>query len=269
MGEVTLTRQERLAIVLLKRPDRQNMLDHEMVEQLGSVAEELERHLPRAVVVTGAGDTFSNGLDLNPTTNPAVEALLHAVQRHDRPAIEDLLDRTRSAVDRLTGLPIPVIAAVNGPAWGAGAELALRCDLRVMDGSATLCMIGVRMGLTPVLGGGPALTRLVGPARAADILLTARKVPAIEAFSLGLANRVTEPGQALDTALRLAFSISRNGQHAVRAALRLVRDSAGLDTSAAVALERDAAAHVIQSGDFLIAMRAALNKTEAVFPDVP
>jgi enoyl-CoA hydratase len=158
---------------------------------------------------------------------------------------------------------------VNGPAWGAGAELALRCDLRVMDGSATLCMIGVRMGLTPILGGGPALTQLVGPSRAADLLLSARKVPAVEAFSLGLVNRITEPGQALDNALRLAFSISRNGQHAVRAVLRVTRGSAGLDADAGLALEREAAARVIMSGDFLIAMRAALNKTEAVFPDVP
>lgn len=269
MGQVTLTRQERLAIVLLDRPERQNMLDTQMIEQLTAVAEDLAGNLPRALVVTGAGDAFCTGLDLNPTTNPAVEHLLYAVQRHDRMAVEAMVDRTRSAVDRLTGLPIPVIAAVNGPAWGAGAELALRCDLRVMDGAATLCLIGARMGLAPSLGGGTALTRLVGPSRAADLLLTARKLPAVEAFSLGLANRLAEPGKALDNALRLAFAISRNGQHAVRAALRLVRGSAGLDNDGALALERDAATHVILSGDFLIAIKATLNKTDAVFPDVP
>lgn len=269
MGQVTLTRQERLAIVLLDRPERQNMLDSEMVEQMNAVVADLEGNLPRAVVVTGAGDAFCTGLDLNPTTNPAVEQLLHAVQRHDRQAVEALLDQTRTAVDRLTGLPIPVIAAVNGPAWGAGAELALRCDLRVIDGAATLCMIGARMGLSTILGGGPALARLAGPSRAADLLLTARKIPAVEAFSVGLANRIAEPGKALDNALRLAFTISRNGQHAVRAALRLVRESPGLDHAAALALERDAAAHVVLSGDFLVAMRAALNKGDAVFPDVP
>jgi len=269
MGQVTLTRQERLALVVLDRPERQNMLDSQMVEQLAAVAADLEADLPRAVVVTGSGDAFCTGVDLNPTTNPAVEQLMYAVQRHDRPAVEALLDQTRSAVDRLVGLPVPVIAAVNGPAWGAGAELALRCDLRVMDGSATLCLIGVRMGLAPSLGGGAALVRLAGPSRAADLLLTARKLPAVEAFSLGLANRLAEPGKAMDNALRLAFSISRNGQHAVRAALRLVRESPGLDSRSALALERDAAAHVVMSGDFLIAMRAALNKGEAVFPDVP
>jgi len=221
------------------------------------------------VVVTGAGDAFCTGLDLTPAANPAVDRLLRAVQTHDRATVEALLDRTRTVVDRLAELPVPVIAAVNGPAWGAGAEIALRCDLRVMDGAATLCLVGARMGLSTSFGGGPALTRLVGSSRAADLLLTARQVPAVEAFSLGLANRLAEPGMALDNALRLAFAISRNGPQAVRAALRVVRGSAGLDAGAAMTLERDAAAHVLLSGDFLIALKAAMTKTKAVFPDVP
>jgi enoyl-CoA hydratase/carnithine racemase len=239
-----------------------------MLGELATVVGELEGRVPRVVVVTGAGGAFCAGLDLDPSTNPTVGELLRAVQTHDRTAVERLLDRIRGVVDRLVGLPVPVIAAVNGPAWGAGAEIALRCDLRVLDAGATLCLIGARTGLASMLGGGPALVRLVGPSRAADLVLSARKVSAVEAFSLGLANRLGEPGQALEGALQTARSIARNGPRAVRASLSVLRASPGLPLETALGLERATATDLILSGEFLVGLGAAMARTEPDFSDV-
>jgi enoyl-CoA hydratase len=268
MGQVTLARVEKLAVVRLDRAERRNALDEEMLSALETLLGELEAAPPRAVVVTGAGEAFSIGLDLDPATNPAIMALLRAVQNHDRTELERQVGRIRGLVDRMVGLPVPVIAAVSGPAWGAGAEIALRCDLRALDATATLCLSGARTGLAPMFGGGPALARLVGPARAADLVLTGRKVSAVEAFSLGLANRLSEPGQALESALQLARAIAKNGPRAVRAALRVARASAALPAAEAARLELDAATELLLSGEFLLGMRAAMDRIEPEFPDV-
>jgi enoyl-CoA hydratase/carnithine racemase len=269
MSQVSVERLGRVAVVRLERPERHNALDREMLGSLARAVDEVEAALPRAVVVTGAGDAFCVGLDLDPSSNPTVVELLHAVQTHDRGGVESLLRDTRRVVDRLVGLPVPVVAAVNGAAWGAGAEIALRCDLRVLDAAATLGLVGVRSGLSPTLGGGPALVRLVGPARAADLVLSARKVSAMEAYGIGLANRLAEPGQALEMALQLAGAIAANGPWAVRAALRVLRAAPGLGPEDALELERQAAVDVILAGEFLVGMRAVLARSEPDFPDVP
>jgi enoyl-CoA hydratase/carnithine racemase len=267
-GHVTVEREGAVAVLRLDRPDRQNALDEQMLGALADAVGELEASPPRAVVVTGSSEAFCTGLDLNPGSNPSVGRLLRAVQARDRDAVEGIIAPIRALVDRLVGLPAPVIAAVNGPAFGAGAEIAVRCDLRVLDATATLCLIGARMGLATLLGGGSALVRLIGPARAADLLLSGRKVSVMEAFSLGLANRMSEPGKALDAALQTARSIARNGPRAVRAALRVLRSSPGLSLAAALDLEHAAAVELILSGEFLVGMSAAMAHTEPDFSDV-
>ena len=102
----------------------------------------------------------------------------------------------RAAVDRFVRLPVPIIAAINGNAFGGGAELAVRCDLRVMDPDAEICFSEVRLGLMPDWGGGATLTHLIGSAAAADLILTARRVGAEESLRIGLVNRVSAPGES-------------------------------------------------------------------------
>ncbi len=264
-GDVLCEVRGHVAVLTLSRPERRNALDRSTWRKLGSVLERLPR--ARAIVVTGAGDrAFCAGMDVNPD-NPHIAGITDAVQTHDRRPVDAMLGELRSIVDRLFAQPLPVIAAINGLAFGGGAELAARCDLRVVDPAATICFSETRLGLMPDLGGGVALTRLLGPSRAADLILTARRVDAHEALALGLVNRVSAPGGALAEAMELAESIAKNGPRAVRESLAIIRRTPDLSLEDALALELDRACTLIASGECVFGIGAFLSRSEPVFPD--
>lgn len=254
-----------VAVLTLSRPERRNALNRPTFRKLGAALEKLPR--ARAIVLTGAGDrAFSAGMDVNPD-NPHVAGVTSAVQTRDRGPVEEMLGELRSIVDRLFAQPLPVIAAVNGLAYGGGAEIAARCDLRVFDPAATICFSETKLGLMPDLGGGVALTRLIGPARAADLILTARRVDAVEARELGLANRISAPGASVAEAIALGEEIAKNGPRAVRSSLEVIRRTQDLSLQEALALEFDRACALIASGECVFGIGAFLSRTEQTFPD--
>jgi enoyl-CoA hydratase len=266
-GVVRVERDGAIATLVLERPDRHNALNEAMWSSLEEAVTGLEAAPPRAVVLTGAGErAFSAGMDVNPD-NPQVSGLVDAVTRGDRAPVERTLARIRSIADRLALLPVPVVAALNGLAYGAGAEIAVRCDLRVVDPRAVICFSEVRLGLMPDVGGGVALARLVGPGRAADLILTGRKVGADEALSLGVVSRVSAPGRALHEAQSLARTIAANGPRAVRAALDVIRRAADLPEREALALELSHAAGLVASGECAVGISAFLQRMDPVFAD--
>ena len=159
--DILLERKDRVAIVTFDRPERRNAFDETMWTALERVVAQLQAQLPRAIVVTGSGKNFCAGFDVNPD-NPQVSRLIGAVERGERAPVEALIRRLQDTADALVSLPVPIIAAVNGDAHGGGAELASRCDLRVIDPAAVLCFSEVTLGLMTDWGGGPALTRLIG-----------------------------------------------------------------------------------------------------------
>ena len=264
---VCLDRRGKVALITFDRPERRNAFNEAMWTGLEQVVEELKSSLPRAVVVTGAGRAFSAGFDINPD-NPQVSSLIESVQKQERGPVEALIQRIQTAVDNLVTLPVPVIAAINGDAYGGGAELASRCDLRVMDPSAVICFAEVKLGLMTDWGGGPGLSRLIGASRAADMILTARRVGADEALGMGLVSRVSAPGKALDEAMALAETIGRNGPRAVRHALTVIRRSPELPMRDAIELERREAVTLITSGECVHGITAFLGKQEPDFPDI-
>ncbi len=264
---IDLKWQGHIAIITLNRPAKQNAFDQHMWDCLDQVAAELAASLPRVTILTGAGDkAFSAGFDVNPE-NPLLKPLLAAMEGQDKGPAYDLIRRIRTSVDRLVTLPIPIIAAINGLAYGGGAEIASRCDLRVMDPSAVICFSEVRLGLMPDQGGVVGLTRLVGASRASDLILTARKVDAQEAFALGLTNRISAPGKALEEALSLALSISENGPRAVRHALSVIRRTGDLTTEEALELETREAVTLIASGESIHGVSAFLTRQKPEFPE--
>ncbi|MEA3222033.1 MAG: enoyl-CoA hydratase/isomerase family protein [Thermodesulfobacteriota bacterium] len=265
---IRVEQKGRVAILTLDRPEKMNAFNEEMWSSLDQAVSKLEKELPRVVVVTGAGDkAFSAGFDINPD-NPQVSGLIDAVQKHDREPVEVLIRRIRGTVDRLVTLPVPIIAAINGIAYGGGAELAARSDLRVMDPDAIISFSEVRLGLMTDWGGGVALTRVVGPAKAADLILTARQVKADEAFNLGLVNRVSAPGKALDESIVLGEIIAKNGPRAIHSALALIRKSADLPLEDALEFETELAVTLIASGECYHGISAFLSKKEPEFPDI-
>jgi enoyl-CoA hydratase/carnithine racemase len=264
---ISLQRQGHIAVITFNRPAKQNAFDQHMWDCLDKVTAELRLSLPRVIVLAGAGEkAFCAGFDVNPE-NPQLKPLLAAMESHDRGPAYDLVHRIRTSVDRLVSLPVPIIAAINGLAYGGGAEIASRCDLRVMDPQAVICFSEVRLGLMPDQGGVVGLTRLVGASRAADLILTARKVGAAEAFQLGWTNRISDPGRALEEALSLAFSIAQNGPRAVRHALSVIRETCDLTTQKALERETAEAVNLIVSGESIHGISAFLTRQMPEFPD--
>ncbi len=257
-----------IAVVTLDRPERLNAFNERMWSELEQVVSKLKEELPRVVILTGAGEkAFSVGFDVNPD-NTQVASLMDAIQKHDRKPADILIRRIRAAVDGFVSLPVPIIAALNGDAYGGGAEIAFRCDMRVMDPNAVICSSEVRLGLMPDHGGGVALTRLVGPAKAADIILTARKVTAEEAFNLGLVNRISAQGRVLGESIEIAETIARNGPLAVRSALEVIRHTPSTSLKEALELELEKAVDLIASGECRHGISAFLSKKEPEFPDI-
>jgi enoyl-CoA hydratase/carnithine racemase len=264
---IRLEREDQIAVVTFDRPDRQNTFDEHMWDCMDQVVADLKARLPRVVVLTGSGErAFSAGFDVNPE-NPMVTRLIDAVQKHEKGPAYDLIRRVRTTTDSLVMLPVPIIAAINGLAYGGGAEIATRCDLRVMDPGATICFSEVRLGLMPDHGGVVGLTRLLGCSKAADLILTARKVGAEEALHMGLINRISPLGKVLEIALELARAIAENGPRAVRHALNVIRTTVDMSTMEALELETEEAVTLIASGECIHGIAAFLSKLRPAFPD--
>lgn len=265
-GNIRLDGKDHIAILTLDRPDKRNALNAQMFSGLEAAAIELKANLPRALVLTGGGKAFCAGFDVHPD-NPMNEHILQAAAKNDTSLALKSIGRIREVADALMALPIPIIAALNGMAFGGGAEIAVRCDLRVMDPEAVICFSETRLGLMPDFGGTPSLVRLAGPSVAADLILTARKIAAGEALELGLANRVSAPGKALDEAVTLAETIAANGPKAVRAALEVIRKSPDMPLEGALALELKKAVDLVASGEFIYGVSAFLEKKPPEFPE--
>jgi enoyl-CoA hydratase/carnithine racemase len=263
---VKLERRDNIATVTLNRPDRHNTMNAAMWAALDSVVTELETDLPYVVVLTGTGKAaFCAGMDVNPD-NPQIKEVMDSVFNHDPTPVEQLISGLRHVVDRLVSLPVPIIAAINGNAYGGGAELAARCDLRVMDPGAKICFAEVRLGLMPDWGGGVALTRLAGPGLAAELILTARRITADRALQLGLVNRVSIPGGAREEALRMAGEIAANGPLAVRSALEVIRKTPDMTYARALDLELEKAVALITAGECVPGITAFLSRKKPEFP---
>lgn len=264
---ITLEYLDHIAVVRLDRPERRNAFNEVMWTEFDEVITQLEDKTPRVVILTGAGDrAFSAGFDVN-VDNPQVVDLAGIMETHDRAPVEKLIRRIRRVVDTLFDLPIPIIAALNGSAYGGGAELAVRCDMRVMDPDAVICFSEVRLGLMPDWGGAAALPRLIGPARATEMILAAREVSAQEALSCGLVNRISSPGRALDESIDLARMIAANGPRAVRSALAVIRSTSDPSLAQALDLEMEKAISLITTGECVYGISAFLSKETPEFPD--
>ncbi|TML37519.1 MAG: enoyl-CoA hydratase/isomerase family protein [Actinobacteria bacterium] len=186
-------RSDGVALVRLDRP-KMNALSVEVLRQLGAVTSELDADPPGAVVVWGGERIFAAGADIEEFGGPERAA--------------EIGGWFRRALDGLAALPRVTIAAVNGYALGGGCELALACDLRLAADNARLGQPEVLLGIIPGGGGTQRLARLVGPARAKDLILSGRQVPAEEALGMGLVDRVVAADRVLEEALAWAASFA-------------------------------------------------------------
>jgi len=215
-----------VAEIVLDRPEAMNALSTAMAARLAEVCAGVaaDREI-RAVVLTATGQAFCVGADLKERA-----AMSDADLMAQRPVF-------RAAFGGVLALPQPVVAAVHGYALGGGCELALSCDLIVADATAEFGLPEVTVGLVPGGGGTQLALRRLGPGRAADLVLTGRRVGIDEAEGLGLVDRRVRVGQDGPAARELARQIAANSPVAVRAAKRALRHGWGADLEAGLDIE--------------------------------
>jgi len=257
-----------IGIVTIDRPDRLNAFNSFMLSELKRVTDEVKKAPPRVIVLTGSGEkAFCAGFDVNPD-NPMVSSLYDAVNNNNVSASHESFALLRNTIDGFVDLPIPIIAAVNGLAYGGGAELAVRCDMRIMNEDAVICFSEVTLGLMPDWGGGATLAHVLGSAKASDLILSARKVTAKEALALGLINKISDKNKVVEDAVSLAEKISKNGPLAVRSALEVIRQSRNMTLRESLELELEKAVSLVLSGECIHGITAFLSKKDPVFPDI-
>jgi 2-(1,2-epoxy-1,2-dihydrophenyl)acetyl-CoA isomerase len=234
--------------VTLNRPDVLNAIDLAMHDELAGALREAADEDVRAVVLTGAGRGFCVGQDI-------------AEFPDDPAAVGDLLrQRFNPAILALRGLAKPVIAAVNGPAAGAGLALALACDVRIASSAATFVPAFVGIGLVPDSGLSHSLTRLIGPSRAFEWMTSGRRLGAGEAESFGLVSRVVEPDELAQTTAGLAASLAAMPTRAIGMTKALF-DRAPLSAlEEQLELEAELQSAAAATADFAEGVRAFLDK---------
>ena len=231
-----------------------NLVTDELLANLDAALATLESQPPdevRAVVLSGSGDrSFSVGSDVK------------AFEHHRGPTGRARFELEAHVAQRLAGLPMPTIAAIEGSALGGGLELALCCDLRVASARVTLGLPEVRLAVTPSTGGTQRLPRIVGVARAKELLLTGRIIDAHEAARIGLVNEVVAPGEALARARAIGDEIAERGPLAVRAVKALIDDALDRPLAVGHAAEVDTSVRIFATDDLLEGARSFVEKRE-------
>lgn len=233
-AEVDFEQDGPIATVTLARPDVLNAQTPAMWAELTTISRKLPGDV-RVVIVRGAGRAFSAGLDLS-----VARSSLSDLARLSADECAERIAGFQSAFTWLRRPSLVTIAAVQGHAIGAGFQLALNCDLRVLADDARFSMAEVTLGLVPDLGGTKRLTELVGPSRALEICLTGRRIAADEADRIGLATAVV-PGAELAAAVRdLAAAVLSADRDAVAEIKALVAGAGGRTYEAQDRAEREA-----------------------------
>jgi 2-(1,2-epoxy-1,2-dihydrophenyl)acetyl-CoA isomerase len=240
--------------ITLNRPDRLNALQPDMADAIIAALDDAQADEScRAVLLTGAGRGFCSGQDL--TT--IVDA--------DPDEIADLLDSYHPVIEKIRDLPLPVVAAVNGVAAGAGCNLALACDIVIAARSATFVQAFSRIGLIPDCGGTWFLPRLVGTARARALMMLAEPLPAETAVEWGMIWQAVEDERLMPEAHILAARLASGPTVALGLIKQALDESGDNDLAGQLDLESDLQVEAAESPDHAEGVRAFLEKRPPVF----
>ena len=242
-------------LLTVNRPKALNALNAATLDEIATAVMTVAGDAAaRVLLVTGAGDkAFVAGADIAGMQNMSLERAREFSENGTR------------VMHSLEALPVPAIALVNGYALGGGCELALACDWILAADNALFGQPEVNLGISPGFGGTQRLPRRVGPARALELLTTARQVKAQEAVAIGLANHVYPASELRAKGIEMARMISAKGSIAVRLVKRAVQNGLNLDLFAACALETDLFVQTFATRDRKEGVSAFLEKRPAKF----
>jgi 2-(1,2-epoxy-1,2-dihydrophenyl)acetyl-CoA isomerase len=241
------------ATVTIARPERLNALSGQTVDELRAAVEQVGASGARCLLLTGEGRGFSSGADLA-SGGGLPEDAGEALEKHFNPLIEALF-----------ALDIPVVAAVNGAAAGAGCSLALCADIVIAARSAYFLQAFVNIGLIPDAGATWLLPRLAGRARAMEMMLLGERIPAEKALEWGLVSRVVDDGELMEEAVALATNLAQGPTVALGLIRKLARNAEQLPLTDALAAERVAQRTAGGTQDFKAAVMAFLQKQQPRF----
>ena len=247
--------REEFAILTINRPDALNALSFSLIRDIEAAIDEVSQSQARALIITGAGSrSFCAGADIKELQNRSLR---------DQRAGAELGQAVFAKLDRL---PVTSIALVNGYAFGGGLELALACSLRVATSNAKFGLPEIKLGLIPGYGGTQRLPRLIGQARALEMILTGRTVELGEALAFGLVNRQVD-APALDAAMAYGREFTRYGLLAQQFAREAVQRSSEVAFTEGLRIEADLSTLAYQSEDAVEGMQAFVEKRTPNFRD--
>lgn len=222
---ITVETKGRVAIVTLNRPDSLNALNAQVMAEIVSAFEAIDRDPDTAVsVLTGAGRAFAAGADIK--------------EMHPQSFSDMYLEDYFAGWDHFAACRKPVIAAVNGFALGGGCELAMMCDLIIASDKAKFGQPEIKLGVTPGMGGSVRMTKAIGKAKAMDLVLTGRMIDGEEADRIGLVSRVVRHDSLIDVATQVAETIAEFSVPSIMAAKEMVGRALELPTTEGVRFER-------------------------------
>ncbi|KPM51987.1 enoyl-CoA hydratase [Frankia sp. CcI49] len=255
-----------VADVRLHRPDKINALDPEMFVEIAEAGERLKREASlRAVVLSGEGRGFCAGIDFTAfreaVGTPLKDGPLAEVLKTDG----RITHRGQQAAWVWTELEVPVVAAIHGPCFGAGLQIALGADIRLVDPAASLAVMEVRWGIVPDMAASLTLPHLVGLDVAKELYWTGRTVSGHDAARLGLATRCEEDPRA--AALNLAAELARQSPDVLRAGKRLLTGTGERSVARQLELERQEVTALLGGANQVEAVEAFFAKREPVYRD--
>ncbi|WP_181348889.1 enoyl-CoA hydratase-related protein [Thalassobacillus sp. CUG 92003] len=239
----------------LNREHAANALSRDMLDSLNVKIDELEKDEQlRALIITGSGEkAFCAGADLKERSGMSEHEVVKTVE---------WIGQTISRIEKL---PMPTIAMINGVAFGGGLELALACDIRMMNESAKLGLTETSLGIIPGAGGTQRLSRLIGLGKAKELIFTAKPVTAKQAFSIGLVEYTFPPEVLAEETEKLAFTIGKNAPIALRQAKKAIQYGAQSDLDTALNIERLCYQATIPTQDRLEGINAFKEKRTPVY----
>ena len=255
MNSIVVEKKDHIAVVTINRPDALNAFNYETLSELQESVEKL-RTSPdvRVVIFTGAGaKAFSVGADLKERRTLSDEEVRRNVYK---------IGEVFSLVDQL---PQPTIAAINGFAFGGGMELALSCDFRIAVTGTSMGLTETSLAIIPGAGGTQRLPRLVGQAKALELILTAKRITSEEALAYGILTKVTEKDNLLHDCFEFAEQMLNNGPLALQQAKFAVKHGMGVDLQTGLQIERKAYEVIIPTEDRVEALTAFAEKRKPVF----
>jgi enoyl-CoA hydratase len=252
--------KDKIAFITLNRPEKRNAINKEIMDGLlnYSLQAEADKNV-RAIIISGEGSVFCAGIDLNYISG------LASLTGKGNVTFRTLLKELQGVFNEIERIEKPFICAMQGISLGMGMELSLAADFRIMTSDCQYSIPEVVLGLIPDVGGTTRLTRLVGPGHAKEIIMTGDEVPPDKALSIGLVNRIAEPGKHMEVAVDMAKSIIKNAPLAVGLVKKVIDRGMHLDKLSMMELEGLAQGQLLTTKDVQEGIMARLQKRPPEF----